>query len=89
MAYNYSLFLGQTLSGKIIITVFPGSREADTSAFHDKSFQQHCLSSIYSPSKKNIDSDQERVIHYPLLSQLLGGNVFNIRFISPKYTQES
>ena len=36
MAYNYPL-LGQNLSGKII-TIFPGSREADTSAFHDKSF---------------------------------------------------
>ena len=36
MAYNYSL-LGQNLSEKII-TVFPVSREADTSAFHDKSF---------------------------------------------------
>ena len=89
MAYNYSL-LGQNLSEKII-TVFPGSREADTSAFYDKSFcQRYCLQNIkYSSSRKKSDSHQGRVIHYPLLSQLLGGNVFDITVISRKYIQES
>ena len=53
MAYNYSL-LGQNLSEKIITVFFPGSREADTSAFYDKSFcQRYCLQNIL-PLKRKV-----------------------------------
>ena len=52
VAYNYSL-LGQNLSERII-TVFPGSREADTSALHDKSFEQHCGLQYALPPKRTV-----------------------------------
>ena len=88
MAYNYSL-LGQNLSERII-TVFPGSREADTSALHDKSFEQHCGLQYTLPPKRTvipIKRRQSTILSCPIY--LAGTSLILESFLESIYIQES